>query len=50
MLLAKSYYKMLRYEDAIKQWEKALELDPANTAAQKNIEMARRRMGEDDEK
>jgi serine/threonine protein kinase len=50
MLLGKSYYKMLRYEDAIKQWEKALELDPANTAAQKNIEMARRRMGEDDEK
>jgi tetratricopeptide (TPR) repeat protein len=45
MLLGKSFYKLLRYEDAIKQWKKALDLDPANAAAQKNIEMAERRMG-----
>ena len=46
MLLGKSFYKLLRYEDAIKQWKKVLELDPTNAAAQKNIEMAERRMGE----
>ena len=46
MLLGKSFYKLLRYEDSIKQWKKALELDPSNAAAQKNIEMAERRMGE----
>ncbi len=46
MLLGKSFYKLLRYEDAIKQWRKALELDPGNAAAQKNIEMAERRMGD----
>lgn len=46
MLLAKSYYKLLRYDDAIEQWRKVLELDPKNTAAQKNIEMAERRKGE----
>jgi eukaryotic-like serine/threonine-protein kinase len=45
MLLGKAYYKLLRYEDAIVQWKKAIELDPSNTAAQKNIEMAQRRMG-----
>lgn len=46
MLLAKSYYKLLRYEDAIKQWQRVLELDRTNTTAQKNIEMAQRRMGQ----
>jgi serine/threonine-protein kinase len=46
MLLAKSYYKLLRYDDAIKQWQKVLELEPTNAAAQKNIEMAERRKGE----
>ncbi len=46
MLLGKSFYKLLRYEDAIKQWRRALELDPTNAAARKNIEMAERRMGE----
>jgi cytochrome c-type biogenesis protein CcmH/NrfG len=46
MLLAKSYYKLLRYDDAIKQWQKVLELDPSNAAAQKNIEMAETRKGE----
>ena len=46
MLLAKSYYKLLRYDDAIKQWQKVLEIEPKNAAAQKNIEMAERRMGE----
>ncbi len=45
MLLAKSYYKLLRYDDAIKQWQKVLEVDPKNAAAQKNIEMAERRKG-----
>jgi serine/threonine-protein kinase len=46
MLLAKSYYKLLRYDDAIKQWQKVLEIEPKNAAAQKNIEMAERRKGE----
>ena len=46
MLLAKSYYKLLRYDDAIKQWQKVLEIEPNNAAAQKNIEMAERRKGE----
>jgi tetratricopeptide (TPR) repeat protein len=45
MLLGKAYYKLLRYDDAIKQWKTASELDPANTAAAKNIEMAQHRMG-----
>jgi tetratricopeptide (TPR) repeat protein len=45
MLLGKAYYKLLRYDDAIKQWKKALDLDPRNTAATKNIEMAQHRMG-----
>ena len=46
MLLAKAYYKLLRYDDAIKQWQKVRQLDPKNGAAQKNIEMAQRRMGQ----
>ena len=46
MLLAKAYYKLLRYEDAIKQWKRVLEIDRTNAAAQKNIEMAQRRMGQ----
>jgi serine/threonine-protein kinase len=46
MLLAKAYYKLLRYEDAIKQWKRVLQLDRTNAAAQKNIEMAQRRMGQ----
>jgi cytochrome c-type biogenesis protein CcmH/NrfG len=41
MILAKAYYKVLRYDDAVAQWQKVLELEPANERAQKNIELAR---------
>jgi serine/threonine protein kinase len=45
MTLAKSYYKIMRYEDAVQQWRKVLELDPTNTSAQNNIEMAQSKTG-----
>jgi serine/threonine-protein kinase len=45
MTLAKAYYKLLRYDDAIAQWQKVLELEPTNERAKKNIEMARAKKG-----
>ena len=44
MTLAKSYFKLERYADAISQWEKVLEINPANRLAKKNIEMAKSKM------
>jgi len=41
MTLAKAYYKLLRYDDAIAQWQKVLELEPSNERAKKGIELAR---------
>jgi tetratricopeptide (TPR) repeat protein len=40
MTLAKSYFKLLRYDDAIAQWKGVLAIDPGNAAAAKHIEMA----------
>jgi len=34
-------YKLGQKEDAIEQWKKALELDPKNRVAKRNIEMVR---------
>jgi tetratricopeptide (TPR) repeat protein len=45
MTLAKAYYKIMRYDDAIRQWGKVLELDPSNATAEKNIELARSKLG-----
>jgi tetratricopeptide (TPR) repeat protein len=45
MTLAKAYYKLLRYDDAIAHWQKALELDPSNARAKKNIALARSKLG-----
>ena len=45
MILAKAYYKVLRYDDAVAQWQKVLELEPANERAQKNIDLARAKRG-----
>ena len=45
MTLAKAYYKLLRYDDAITQWDKALALDPSNAAAKRNIAMAKTKLG-----
>jgi serine/threonine protein kinase/Tfp pilus assembly protein PilF len=45
MTLAKAYYKLSRYDDAIAQWQKVLELEPANERATKNIELARAKKG-----
>jgi len=45
MALAKAYYKLSRYDDAIAQWQKVLELEPANELAKKNIGMARTKRG-----
>ena len=44
MTLAKAYYDLLRYKDAIAHWENVLEIDPGNAAAKRNIESARSRM------
>jgi tetratricopeptide (TPR) repeat protein len=41
MLLARAYYKIMRYDEAIQEWRKALELDPENASARANIEMAK---------
>ena len=46
MTLAKAYYKLLRYDDAIRQWDKALALDPSNAAAKRNIAMAKTKLGQ----
>ncbi|HEY1552131.1 MAG TPA: tetratricopeptide repeat protein, partial [Kofleriaceae bacterium] len=43
MTLAKAYYKLMRYDDAIQQWNKVVELDPENSVAKKDIELARAR-------
>lgn len=48
MVLAKAYYKLLRYDDAIAQWQKVIDLEPAGPSgarARKNIEMARAKQG-----
>ncbi len=44
MTLAKAYYKLLRYGDAIAEWQKALEIDPSSKHAKDNIELARSKM------
>lgn len=41
MTLAKSYYKLLRYDDAIREWQKIVDIEPANATAKKGIELAR---------
>jgi eukaryotic-like serine/threonine-protein kinase len=41
MTLAKAYYQLMRYDDAIQQWQKVLEVEPTNALAKKNIEMAK---------
>jgi tetratricopeptide (TPR) repeat protein len=45
MSLAKADYKIMRYDDAIQQWSKVLELAPGNASAKQNIEMARSKLG-----
>jgi serine/threonine-protein kinase len=45
MSLAKAYYKIPRYDDAIAQWKKVLELEPSNERAKKNIDLARSKKG-----
>ncbi|MBA3459946.1 MAG: protein kinase [Deltaproteobacteria bacterium] len=45
MILAKSLYKIMRYEEAIQHWEKVLEIDLGNRTAAKNIEMAKAKLG-----
>ena len=44
MTLAKSYFKLGRYADAIEHWQKVLEIDPANKLAKKNVEMAKSKL------
>ena len=45
MILAKSYYKLMRFDDAIAQWQRAIQLDPKNTIARQNIEIAKTKRG-----
>ena len=45
MKLAKAYDKIMRYDDAVQQWRKVLELDPTNATAKQNIEMALKKLG-----
>ncbi len=45
LTLARAYYKIMRYDDAIQQWQKVLELDPKNASAKTNIEMAKSKLG-----
>ena len=45
MTLAKAYFKLMRYEDAIEQWQEVIDLDPSNGTAKENIEMATAKMG-----
>jgi serine/threonine protein kinase len=45
MILAKAYYKLMRFDDAIQQWQHALALDPQNVLARQNIEIAKSKRG-----
>ena len=45
MTLGKGYYKLMRYPDAIREWQKVLEIDPSNALAQKDIELAKQKAG-----
>jgi serine/threonine-protein kinase len=45
MMLAKSYYKVMRFDDAIEQWQRALQLEPTNQLARQNIDIARAKRG-----
>jgi tRNA A-37 threonylcarbamoyl transferase component Bud32 len=45
MILAKAYYKLMRFDDAIKQWQAALALDPNNALARQNIQIAKSKRG-----
>ena len=40
MILAKAYYKLMRFDDAIAQWKKVLEREPTNELARQNIKIA----------
>ncbi len=45
MLLAKAYYKLMRYDDAIAQWQAVLSVDPSNPVAKQHIALARSAAG-----
>ena len=45
MTLAKAYYKLMRFDDAISQWQKVLEREPRNELARQNIQIARAKRG-----
>ncbi|HEV8324484.1 MAG TPA: tetratricopeptide repeat protein, partial [Myxococcota bacterium] len=45
MALARAFYKLMRYDDAIAQWKKVLEIEPGHPAAKKNIALARELTG-----
>jgi Protein kinase domain/Tetratricopeptide repeat len=45
MTLAKAYYKLMRYDDAIGEWRKVLLFDPNNALAKENVEMAKSKLG-----
>ncbi len=45
MILAKAYYKLMRFDDAIAQWKKVLEREPTNEVARQNIKIAQAKRG-----
>ena len=45
MLLAKAYYKLMRYDDAIAQWQAVLSVEPSNAVAKQHIALARSAAG-----
>ncbi len=45
MTLAKAYYKLMRFDDAIAQWKKVLEREPTNKLARQNIQIAQTKRG-----
>ncbi|CAN5559443.1 hypothetical protein BH11MYX1_BH11MYX1_12820 [soil metagenome] len=45
MILAKAYYKLMRFDDAIAQWKKVLEREPSNELARQNIRIAQAKRG-----
>jgi tetratricopeptide (TPR) repeat protein len=45
LLCGDAYYKLLRYEDALGAWRRALGLRPGDAAIQKRIESLERKLG-----
>jgi tetratricopeptide (TPR) repeat protein len=46
MTLAKAYYKLSRYQDALDAYNGVLAIEPGNTTAKNNADMVRRKLGQ----